>query len=93
MELEDLIKSFHPFRSGDIVLSAGQNLGDLIIFFGRHTTIQHSSILVWLDKVEAEKGNIKVVPWYEDDDTTILSFLGLAEGRKMDIVKQENIKV
>ena len=92
MELEDLIKSFHPFRSGDIVLSAGQNLGDLMIFFGRHTTIQHSSILVWLDKAEAEKGNIKVVPWYENDETTALSFLGLAEGRKMDIVKQEKHK-
>jgi hypothetical protein len=92
MELEDAIKQFHPFRSGDIVLSAGQNIGDLIIFFGRHTTIQHSGILVWLDKDSADQGIIKVVPNYENDDTTILSFLGLAEGRKYDIVKKEKHK-
>jgi hypothetical protein len=92
MELEEAIKQFHPFRTGDIVLSAGQNIGDLIIFFGRHTTIQHSGILVWLDKESADQGIIKVVPNYESDDTTILSFLGLAEGRKYDIVKKEKHK-
>jgi hypothetical protein len=92
MELEEAIKQFHPFRTGDIVLSAGQNIGDLIIFFGRHTTIQHSGILVWLDKVASDQGIIKVVPNYESDDTTILSFLGLAEGKKYDIVKKEKHK-
>ena len=51
---------FEPYRSGDIVLSAGEGIGDLIIFFGRHSTIEHSAVLVWLDKEEADKGNLKV---------------------------------
>jgi len=89
---EELIEQFQPYRTGDVVFSAGQGLGDLIIFFGRHSTIQHSALLVWLDKAEADKGNIKVVPYYVDENTTILTFLGLAEGRKMDIVKKEKHK-
>jgi hypothetical protein len=92
MELEEAIRHFHSFRTGDVVLSAGQNIGDLIIFFGRHTTIQHSGLLVWLDKASADQGIIKVVPNYESDDSTILSFLGLAEGKKYDIVKKEKHK-
>lgn len=92
MEEYELIQNFKDYRTGDVVLSTGKGIGDLIIFFGRKTTIQHSALLVWLDKKEAGKGNIKVVPYYEDDNTTTLSFLGLAEGRKMDIVKKEKHK-
>ena len=92
MDEEELITRFRGYRSGDIVLSAGKGVGDLIIFFGRHTTFQHSAILVWLDKQEAQNGNIKVVPYFKDDDTVILSFLGLAEGRKMDIVENSKQK-
>lgn len=88
----DIKKRFEPFRTGDVVLSAGQGLGDLIIFFGRHSTIQHSALLVWLDKKEAEKGVVKVVPRFIDEDTTLLSFLGLAEGRKYDSVSKEKHK-
>lgn len=88
----DIIEKFRPFRTGDVVLSAGQGLGDLMIFLGRHSTIQHSALLVWLDKSEAEKGVVKVVPRFIDDEATVLGFLGLAEGRKMDIVKQEKVK-
>jgi hypothetical protein len=83
---------FEPYRSGDIVLSAGEGIGDLIIFFGRHSTIQHSAVLVWLDKAEADKGNIKVVPYFIDDDTTVLSFLGLAPGKKTDSVTKQKHK-
>lgn len=83
---------FQPYRSGDIVLSAGEGIGDLIIFFGRHSTIQHSAVLVWLDKEEADKGNIKVVPYYIDDDTTVLSFLGLAPGKKTDTITKQKHK-
>jgi hypothetical protein len=89
---ETLKEKFQPYRSGDIVLSAGEGVGDLVIFFGRHSTIQHSALLVWLDKVEADKGNIKVVPWYENDETTILSFLGLAPSKKTDIVTKQQHK-
>jgi hypothetical protein len=92
MDEYQIIERFKPYRSGTVVLSAGKGIGDLIIFFGRQTTIQHSAILVWLDKSEQVKGNVKVVPRYIDDETTVLSFLGLAEGRKMDIVKQEKYK-
>lgn len=89
---QELIRQFQQYRTGDVILSAGQNIGDLIIFFGRHSTIQHSALLVWLDKAEADQGNIKVVPYYQDDDSTILTFLGLAEGRKFDIVKKNKHK-
>jgi hypothetical protein len=92
MEEYELINHFKGYRTGDVVLSAGQGIGDLIIFFGRKTTIQHSALLVWLDKKAADKGIIKTVPYYEDDSTTILSFLGLSEGKKMDIVKKEKHK-
>lgn len=83
---------FQAYRSGDIVLTAGEGIGDLVIFFGRHSTIQHSSILVWLDREEADKGNVKVVPWYENDDSTIIAFLGLAPSYKEDVVSKTKNK-
>jgi len=46
MEEYELIQYFKDYRTGDVVLSTGQGIGDLIIFFGRKTTIQHSALLV-----------------------------------------------
>lgn len=80
---------FKGLRTGDIILSAGKNIGDIMIFVGRHSTIQHSCILVWLDIDALNQGKVKVHPWYIDDNTTTLSFLGLAQGRKMDMLVKE----
>ncbi len=85
-------KKFRDLRTGDVILSAGKNIGDIMIFVGRHSTIQHSCILVWLDVNSLKEGKVKVHPWYVDDNTTTLSFLGLAQGRKMDMVTQEEQK-
>lgn len=85
---EDFIQKFISFRTGDIVLSSGEGIGDLIIFFGRHTTIQHSAILVWLDKKSLNDHQVKIHPVYIDDETTVLSFLGLSEKSRFDIVHQ-----
>ena len=63
-----------------------------MIFIGRHSTIQHSCILVWLDVKSLKDKKIKIHPYFIDEETTTLSFLGLAEGRKMDIVKHEKQK-
>ena len=82
-------KKFKGLRTGDVILSAGKNIGDIMIFVGRHSTIQHSCILVWLDVEALERNEVKVHPWYVDDNTTTLSFLGLAQGSKMDMLVKE----
>jgi len=85
----NLSENFTQFRTGDICLSAGENIGDIMIFIGRHSTIQHSCILVWLDKKALQDKKIKVHPYFIDDETTTLSFLGLAEGNKLDMGSDE----
>ena len=85
---DELSKKFISFRTGDIVMSSGEGIGDLVIFFGRHTTIQHSAILVWLDKKSLETYDAKIHPCYIDEDTTVLSFLGLSEKSRVDMVSQ-----
>jgi hypothetical protein len=80
---------FLQFRTGTIVFSAGENIGDLVILIGRHDTIQHSCILVWLDKEALREHKLKVHPHFIDNETTKLSFLGLAEGRKIDVLTDE----
>lgn len=92
MEDYEYINHFRTYRTGDVVLSAGKGIGDLVIFFGRKTTLQHSAMVVWLDKEAANKGIVKVVPYYEDDDTTVLSFMGLAAKSTIDVVKKEKAK-
>lgn len=87
--MDELSKNFLSFRTGDICLSAGENIGDIMIFVGRHSTIQHSCILVWLDVNALKDNKVKVHPNYIDENTTTLSFLGLAEGRKLDMVTNE----
>jgi hypothetical protein len=82
-------KKFKGLRTGDVILSAGKNIGDIMIFIGRHSTIQHSCLLVWLDVEALKRDEVKVHPWYIDDTTTTLSFLGLAQGRKMDMLTKE----
>lgn len=90
MESDEWVKKkFRTLRTGDICLSAGKNIGDIMIFIGRHSTIQHSCILVWLDVEALKENRVKVHPWFIDDETTTLSFLGLAQGRKMDMVTKE----
>jgi hypothetical protein len=90
---EDWIKKkFQGLRTGDVVLSAGKNIGDIMIFVGRQSTIQHSCILVWLDIESLKQGSIKTHPWYVNQETTTLSFLGLAQGRKMDMATQQEQK-
>lgn len=85
----DVSEKFIGFRTGDVCLSAGENIGDIMIFIGRHSTIQHSCLLVWLDKKELLNKKIKVHPYFIDEETTALSFLGLAEGRKLDMGTNE----
>ena len=87
--MDELSRSFINFRTGDICLSAGENIGDIMIFIGRHSTIQHSCILVWLDVDSLKENKVKVHPNFIDESTTALSFLGLAEGRKLDMVTNE----
>ena len=87
--MDELSKNFLSFRTGDICLSAGENIGDIMICVGRHSTIQHSCILVWLDVNALKDNKVKVHPNYIDENTTTLSFLGLAEGRKLDMVTNE----
>lgn len=82
-------KKFKGLRTGDVILSAGKNIGDIMIFVGRHSTIQHSCLLVWLDVQSLQENKVKVHPWYIDDETTVLSFLGLAQGSKMDMLVKE----
>jgi hypothetical protein len=89
---DELSKKFISFRTGDIVMSSGEGIGDLVIFFGRHTTIQHSAILVWLDKKSLETYDVKIHPAYIDEDTTVLSFLGLSEKSRVDMVSQSRQK-
>jgi len=91
-EMDELQQRFINFRTGDICFSAGENIGDLMIFVGRQSTIQHSCILVWLDKKAVEKHEVKVHPYYVDENTTVLSFLGLAQGKKLDILMNEKHK-
>jgi hypothetical protein len=83
--MDDLQQRFIGFRTGDVCLSAGENIGDIMIFIGRHSTIQHSCLLVWLDKQALVNKKIKVLPYFVDEETTVLSFLGLTEGRKVDM--------
>lgn len=90
--MDELTQKFMGYRTGDIVLSSGENIGDLIIFFGRHSTIQHSCILVWLDVKAMRNHKVKVVSHYVDDETTQLSFLGLAEGARTDMVTGDKRK-
>jgi len=85
----NITQKFIGWRTGDVVLSSGENIGDLIIFIGRHSTLQHSCILVWLDIPSLKEHKVKVHSHYIDDETTKLSFLGLAEGSKLDVVTQE----
>lgn len=87
--MDTLSRSFIGFRTGDICLSAGENIGDIMIFIGRHSTIQHSCILVWLDTEMLKRKEIKVHPYFIDENTTTLSFLGLAEGKKLDMGTDE----
>jgi hypothetical protein len=87
--MNDLEQRFIGFRTGDVCLSAGENIGDIMIFIGRHSTIQHSCLLVWLDKSSLKEKKIKTQPYFIDEDTTVLSFLGLAEGSKVDMGTDE----
>jgi len=82
-------KKFSQFRTGTIIFSCGENIGDLIILLGRHDTIQHSCILVWLDKEALRENKLKVHPRFIDDETTKLSFLGLAEGQRIDVLTDQ----
>ncbi len=88
----DFFERFIGFRTGDVCLSAGENIGDIIIFIGRHSTIQHSCILVWLDIKALKDNKIKVCPYFINEETTALSFLGLAEGSKLDMGTNEKHK-
>lgn len=90
--MDDLLQRFKNFRTGDIILSSGENIGDLLIFVGRHSTIQHSCILVWLNTEALQKHELKVEPNFIDEQTTALSFLGLAEGSRTDMLTGEKQK-
>lgn len=89
---DNLEQNFIHFRTGDLCFSGGENIGDLMIFIGRQSTIQHSCILVWLDVESLRENKVKVHPWYIDEQTTALSFLGLAQGGKYDILTKEKQK-
>ena len=82
------INKFKSFRSGTVILSGGEGIGDLIIFIGRHDTVQHSCILVWLDVDSLAEKKPKVVSHYQEGKTA-LSFLGLAEGGRYDMAAGE----
>lgn len=89
MEELTVTQQFIQYRTGDILLSAGENIGDFMIFLGRHTTMQHSCMVVWMDKEALGKHEAKVHPHYIDDDTTVLSFIGITQNRKMDLLTGE----
>jgi hypothetical protein len=90
--IDEITHKFITYRTGDIVLSSGAGIGDLMIFIGRHDTVQHSCILIWLDIDAMTTGQVKIHPNFIDDETTTLSFLGLAQGARTDMITGEKEK-